>query len=255
MMSRRDREYPQRLRQAGAAPPLLYGTGNPELLDVGGLAVVGSRDADQSATEYTRELARCCATQQVQVVSGSAPGVDAEAMTAALDSGGTAIGILADSLIRTSVSSRYRQALLDHRLVLATPYDPSGGFSVGNALGRNRHIHALDDWSLIVGTSTGKGGTWAGAVEALKAGRELFVRAEGDVPEGNLKRSAKGAHAFPPRPRHDLRAAIKAHAAISTPPEPAAGQTAGWVQRSYVDEMLTSDGSGVERGSSLESPD
>lgn len=197
-------EYPQRLADLGGkAPPLLYGVGEKELLSHGGIAVVGSRDADEEALEYTQALARTCARQGIQVVSGGARGVDSTAMLSALEAGGTAIGVLPDSLGKASLSGKYREALMEKNLVLISPHDPSSGFNVGNAMGRNKYVYALADRGLVVSTSAGRGGTWEGAIEALNK-EFIYVRMTGDVPEGNRQLLELDAIAFPEQPWDDL---------------------------------------------------
>ena len=54
VVSRDDDGYPARLRQqlGDDAPPLLYGVGERGLLELGGLAVVGARDAADEALEF-----------------------------------------------------------------------------------------------------------------------------------------------------------------------------------------------------------
>ena len=205
VLSRYDGEdYPQRLADLGGqAPPLLYGVGEKRLLTLGGLAVVGSRDADEDALEYAQALARACAKQEVQIVSGGARGIDSAALLSILEAGGTAVGVLADSLGKSSLSGKYREALTDKNLVLVSPYDPGSGFNVGNAMGRNKFVYALADRGLVVSTSVGKGGTWEGAIEALK--KELiYVRMGNDAPVGNRQLLEMGALAFPEQPWDDL---------------------------------------------------
>ena len=51
-------------------------------------------------------------------------------------------------------------AYLDGQLVLASPYDPSAGFNVGNAMQRNKFIYALADAALVVNSDLNRGGTW-----------------------------------------------------------------------------------------------
>jgi predicted Rossmann fold nucleotide-binding protein DprA/Smf involved in DNA uptake len=205
VLSRYDSDdYPQRLTDLGGqAPPLLYGTGEKKLLSYGGIAVVGSRDADEEALEYTQTLARACAGQGIQIVSGGARGIDSAAILTALEAGGTAVGVLPDSLGKASLSGKYREALMEKNLVLISPYDPSSGFNVGNAMGRNKYVYALADRGLVVSTSAGRGGTWEGAIEALK--REfVYVRMAGNAPEGNRQLLEMGALAFPEQPWDDL---------------------------------------------------
>ena len=218
VVSRYDSEiYPQRLAALGGhAPPLLYGAGDPQLLSGGGIAVVGSRDADEEALEYTQSLVRTCARHGIQVVSGGARGIDSAAMQTVLEAGGTAVGVLADSLGKTSLSGRYREALMEKMLVLVSPYDPSSGFNVGNAMGRNKYVYALADLGLVVSTSAGKGGTWEGALEALKK-QYVYVRMNGSIPEGNRRLLELNALAFPEPPWDDLAQVILG---INTKPLP-----------------------------------
>lgn len=206
VISRSDPSYPARLKVRRLNPPLLYGAGNVEMLSAGGLAIVGSREIDREALDYTQRVARACARQRIQVVSGGARGVDTEAMLAALEEGGTSVGVLADSLLRAALSGKYRNALVEGRLALISPFDPAAGFDVGTAMARNKYVYGLADYALIVHSSLEKGGTWAGAAEALKAGTTpVFVRAEGNVPPGNNELLRLGAQPFPERPWADLR--------------------------------------------------
>jgi len=88
--------------------------------------------------------------------------------------------------------------LLDGRLVLVTPYAPTAGFSVGAAMGRNKVIYGLAEFGVVVSSDYQTGGTWAGAVEALKAGWcPVFVREGADVPKGNRELLKQGAVALP----------------------------------------------------------
>jgi predicted Rossmann fold nucleotide-binding protein DprA/Smf involved in DNA uptake len=210
IVGRHEEGYPPRLRWLGAqAPPLLYGAGRRDLLfeDVPALAVVGSRDAGEAALEVTRRIARACAYSGVRVVSGGARGVDSEAIGAAVDADGVSVAVLADSLARSAVSGKYRAALMAGSLLLLSPYDPSAGFTVGNAMGRNKYVYALANAGLVVWTAHGSGGTWAGAVEAVKRGYPpVYVWLGDDVPEGNHYLLDEGAEPFPPEPWPNLAA-------------------------------------------------
>ena len=170
VMTRFDPDYPSRLttRLHAAAPPVLFGCGHRPLLDRGGLAVIGSRNASQSDLDYTKRLALGVARDGITVVSGGARGVDEMAMLSALEVDGTAVGLLADSLVRAATSVKYRSALMKRNLALVSPYNPDAGFEVGNAMGRNRLIYCAADAAVVVASAHQNGGTWAGAVEALE---------------------------------------------------------------------------------------
>lgn len=198
VISRGDAEFPKRLRYhlKHTAPPLLYGAGKKELLDMGGLAIIGSRDATGGALEFTREVAARCAQEGIGVVSGGARGVDAAAMQGATEAGGYTIGVLAADLLKTSVNRQNRTGLQEGRLVLVSPFYPEAGFNAGNAMGRNKFIYALSDRALVIDSALGSGGTWEGALEVLAhQWVPLFVRTPGDGP-GNAVLVEKGGIAF-----------------------------------------------------------
>lgn len=190
ILSRSDAEYPKHFKEKlkQAAPPILYGVGNQTLLDRGGLGIVGSRDVDEAGLMFTREVVAMCRDEHVQIISGGARGVDTTAMLSALEINGQAIGVLADSLSRAAVSKQYREGLKKGNLVLISPYYPEAGFSVGNAMGRNRYIYTLSDATLVIDSGLSSGGTWHGAIENLNKGWvPLLVRTGEDVSEGNKR--------------------------------------------------------------------
>ena len=167
-----DEHYPTRLRDrlGTAAPPVLYCAGNLLRLVVDGVGVVGSRDVGQEGVEVTRKVAHVVAGAGLPLVSGGAKGVDQTAMAAAYEASGSVVGVLADSLERAIGRSDNRQAMIEGRACLFTPYRPDAGFTTGNAMGRNKIVYGLSRVTLVVATADGEGGTWSGAQEALKKG-------------------------------------------------------------------------------------
>ena len=177
VLSRADAGYPRRLkaRLKDDAPAVLYGCGDRGLSETGGLAVVGSRHVDETLIEYAESVGRFSAKAGRTLVSGAARGTDQAAMRGALQVGGRAVGVLADSLATAAVNRENRDLLLDQRLLLVSPYDPTAGFNVGNAMQRNKLIYALADAALVVSSDFKKGGTWTGAVEQLQKHRTIPV--------------------------------------------------------------------------------
>lgn len=165
-----DDGYPARLseRLGSQAPPVIFGGGDRQLLFVPGVAIVGSRDADEAALEFSADVASAAAGQQLATVSGGARGVDARAMRAAFESGGVVMGVLAESLEARVRQPSTRDALAQGAVVLITPYRPSAPFSVGAAMGRNKIVYGLSDLAVVVSSAEGSGGTWAGAIEAIE---------------------------------------------------------------------------------------
>lgn len=201
VVSRADAGYPRRLktRLKEDAPAVLYGCGDPGLLETGGLAVVGSRHVDDGLIGYTLSVGRLAARANRTLISGGAKGIDLAAMQGALEAGGNACGVLADSLERTTMNREQRNRLLEGRLTLVSPYDPGAGFNVGNAMQRNKLIYALADAALVVSADVEKGGTWAGAVEQLDKLRfvPVHVRSTGDASAGLDALRKRGALDWP----------------------------------------------------------
>lgn len=183
VISRGDPAFPRRLKQRlrHNAPPLLYGAGDKTLLESGGVAIVGSRDASDAALQFTRELAGRCAKAGLAVVSGGARGVDSAAMQGVMEAGGYCVGVLAADLLRSSVNRQNRIGLREERLVLVSPFYPEAGFNTGNAMGRNRYIYVLADQALVIDSALRTGGTWEGAIENLKHDWvPMYVRSPGE---------------------------------------------------------------------------
>jgi predicted Rossmann fold nucleotide-binding protein DprA/Smf involved in DNA uptake len=162
------------------------------------LAVVESRHLDPAGQECAQFVGNACGFSGRVLYSGGAKGVDSISMQAALEARGTAVGILAHSLESEVRKPENRAALQRGDLCLATPCCPSAGFSIGNAMGRNRLIYTLADYAIAVASDSGKGDTWAGATEALKAEWvPVFVLEHAAMPDGNKQLLSKGALAFP----------------------------------------------------------
>lgn len=214
VVSRADAAYPQRLKKrlGEDAPPILYGCGDAALLDGGGLAVVGSRNVDDTLVEYTERVGQLAAVARRVVISGGARGIDQAAMRGALEAGGNVVGILADSLEKAVVRREHREALMDGRLALICPYDPAARFNVGHAMQRNKLIYASADAALVVSSDYGKGGTWAGASEQLEKLKfvPVYVRADGDAGKGLDELRKRGAKPWPnPQTAGDLEAILE----------------------------------------------
>lgn len=195
LITRFDDDYPDRLseRLGDNAPPVLFGIGNRGLLELGGLAVAGSRDASESDLRFSREIGKAAAEQGYSIVSGCARGVDENAMLGALEADGTSAGVMGHSLLRGATSSVLRPYIMNKNLVLLSPFHPEAGFNAGNLMQRNKYIYCLADAGLVVHSGS-NGGTWNGAVECLKNDWvPVWVKRTGDSQAGNSGIVAKGA--------------------------------------------------------------
>ncbi len=196
VLTRSDADYPERLKRrlGRAAPAVFFGCGNRSLLDRGGIAVVGSRNAGEEGLEFASNLGSEAAAQGYSLVSGGARGIDRYAMQGALERDGTALGVLADSLLRSAMAADYRQYILSGGLALISPFNPEARFHVGNAMARNAYIYCLADAAIVVSSEAGKGGTWNGAVDNLKhRWVPLWVKPDSAPGSGNTELIEQGA--------------------------------------------------------------
>jgi predicted Rossmann fold nucleotide-binding protein DprA/Smf involved in DNA uptake len=200
ILNQADPEYPDRIksRLETKSPPILFGCGNKKLLQKGGIAIVGSRDTGPSDLRFTYDLGKEIALQGHSVISGGARGVDQTAMTGTLENDGTGVVVLADGLLRAALAAQYRNKIMSGDLVLVSPFNPEVGFNVGLAMARNSYIYCLSDAAVVVCSTVGKGGTWAGATENLKAGWVPLWTKPNSVPNsGNHELVSRGARWFP----------------------------------------------------------
>ena len=199
VLSRADAAYPPRLKQllGGATPPILYGCGDLDILNSGGLAVVGSRNASDDLRDYATGIGELAADAEWTLVCSGARAIDQAAMLGALEAGGRVAAVLSNDLQRAALQSEHREFLVDGQLVLTSPYDPAAGFNVGHAMARNKLIYALADAALVVSADYQKGGAWAGAVEQLDRLKlaPVYVRSASEWAFQALMR--KGARRWP----------------------------------------------------------
>lgn len=196
ILTRSDPEYPERLKQrlGSKSPAVLFGSGNKSLLNSGGIAVVGSRDASEEDLLFTEKLGKNAAKQGYSIVSGGARGVDQSAMLSALESEGTVVGVLSDRLLKSVTSAKFRKRIMSNDLVLISPFNPEAGFNVGNAMSRNQYIYCLSDAAIVVSSTLNKGGTWNGALEDLKnKWVPLWVKRNSSERSGNPEIVKRGA--------------------------------------------------------------
>ncbi len=200
ILTRSDVEYPGRLKHLlkTDSPPVLFGCGNRNLLNKGGIAVIGSRDATEADLKFAATLGNEAAAQGYSIVSGGARGIDEAAMLGALAHEGTAIGVMADSLLRAATSAKYRKALMANNLALISPFNPEAGFDVGNAMSRNKYIYCLANASVVVSSTKNKGGTWSGAIENLRQKWvPLWVKSSSEFSTGNAELVRMGGSWLP----------------------------------------------------------
>jgi predicted Rossmann fold nucleotide-binding protein DprA/Smf involved in DNA uptake len=197
LLSAFDDHFPSalRVRLRDACPTFLLVAGPVEWLSRAGLAVVGSRNADEAVLDAARQSAELAVRHGWPVVSGLARGVDQVAMAGALDADGIVVGVPAEGILRVSKNADVRRRVHSGTLCIASPFGPNAPFQAGNAMGRNKIIYALSRLAFVVASDQGTGGTWAGAREALdRRYAPVAVWTGAGAKDGNEALVRRGAH-------------------------------------------------------------
>lgn len=141
VVTRSDVAYPWRLKQRlkTESPPALFGAGDMGLLNAGGLAVVGSRNASGVDLSYATQLGGKAASSGIPVVSGGARGVGAGVRATSMNWMWPACCRQSLRLLHNprTMQTRTKPRQISFR---CCPAFPGGGFEV--VRGRsNRHGH------------------------------------------------------------------------------------------------------------------
>ena len=90
--------YPKLLGEISSLPPILYVSGDIDLLSKPQIAMVGSRNPSSTGLDIAMQFAFELATQNMGVTSGLAIGIDTACHTGALNANGKTIAVLGSGL-------------------------------------------------------------------------------------------------------------------------------------------------------------
>lgn len=172
----RDAEYPDRLRNIYDPPLALYVQGRmPRFDEEVAVAMVGTRRASAYALETGERLAYQMAAQGALIVSGLAEGGDAAAHRGALRAGGVTAAVIGGGHdIIYPKGNRYLYEDIAARGVILSEYPPGTEHIGGHFPVRNRIISGLS-LGVVVVEAPERSGALITASRALDQGRDVFV--------------------------------------------------------------------------------
>uniref|UniRef100_UPI0030DB5D59 DNA-processing protein DprA n=1 Tax=Pseudomonas sp. EL_65y_Pfl2_R95 TaxID=3088698 RepID=UPI0030DB5D59 len=183
-------QYPALLAELSDAPPLLFVRGNPGLLELPQLAMVGSRRASTPGLDTALRFAKSLAAGGFVITSGLALGIDGAAHQGALDAQGKTIAVMGTGLERM-YPARHRTLAADivasggalvSELPLTSPAHAS------HFPRRNRIISGLSLGVLVVEASPSSGSLITARL-AAEQGREVYA-----IPGSIHHPGARGCH-------------------------------------------------------------
>lgn len=181
--------YPPLLKQTDSPPPLLYVTGDSNILLQPQLAVVGSRNASPVGLKNTQSFCFDMAKRGLVITSGMALGVDGKAHQAALDAGGKTIAVMGTGLdvVYPAKHRKLAHAIAENGVIISE-------FPVGtkpnahNFPRRNRIICGLSLGTLVIEAGI-QSGTLITARQTMEINRPVMA-----IPGSIHSPLAKGCH-------------------------------------------------------------
>lgn len=170
-----DEGYPVQLTEIADPPPLLFVKGNPQLLGMPQIAMVGSRNPSIVGLSVAAEFAGAIAEAGYVVTSGMALGIDAAAHQGVLDAGGYTIAVAGTGLDR--VYPARHKALAGEiagKGALVSEFPLGTNAKAGHFPRRNRIISGLCQGLLVV-EAAAQSGSLITARLALDQNREVFA--------------------------------------------------------------------------------
>lgn len=185
-----DSRYPGVLLENAGAPTSLFVCGDPNLLSLPQLAIVGSRNPTHAGLEIAQAFAASLAQAGLVITSGLATGVDAAAHNGALSvTGGRTVAVMGTGLTRVYPAANRDLA---HRIAesgaLVSEFPLDAPPRREHFPQRNRVIAGLSMGTLVVEAAV-KSGSLITARLAAEAGREVFA-----IPGSIHSPLAKGCH-------------------------------------------------------------
>jgi len=189
IIERGDDDFPPLLEQIPDPPHLLYVDGDPEILHLPAIAIVGSRNPTKGGERNAYEFAHHLASSGFSIVSGLAQGIDTAAHRGALAAGGKTVAFLGHGIDRI-----YPAANKDLAAEIAGHGALVSEFPLGTHPGRelfpqrNRLISGLSLGTVVVEAAR-RSGSLITARLAGEQGREIFA-----LPGSIHNALARGCH-------------------------------------------------------------
>jgi DNA processing protein len=165
--------YPAHLAAVEDAPPVLTVLGNPDLLHLPMVAVVGARNASANGRRLAHDLAAELGAAGIVVVSGMARGIDAAGHAGAIETGTAAVVAGGVDVVYPEENRGLYRALAERGAVVAEL--PPGTEPQARHFPRRNRIISGMALGVVVVEAAARSGSLITARFALEQGREVFA--------------------------------------------------------------------------------
>lgn len=174
-----DPEYPENLRAAEDAPPVIYVRGQINCLRQPlSLSIVGARNSSLNGRKLASQISCELTSQGIMIVSGMARGIDTAAHKGAmfaLNRTGSTVAVLGTGIdIAYPAENQKLCEQIAWQGAVISEFPLGTEPSAGNFPRRNRIVYALTDGTLVVEASLHSGSLITARL-ALEQGRDVFA--------------------------------------------------------------------------------
>ncbi|MGM0588209.1 MAG: DNA-processing protein DprA [Bacteroidota bacterium] len=172
----KDANYPALLKHIYDPPILMWGLGDPLVLNEPMMAMVGTR----RNTSYGRRMAEQFATELVNedltIVSGLALGIDTASHESTIEAGGRTVAVLGSGIdwIYPSQNKKLAKEIIQTGGAILSEFPPGTKPDAGNFPPRNRIVSGMSQGVVVIESGI-KGGSMITARVALDQNREVFA--------------------------------------------------------------------------------
>ncbi len=189
LLRRDDPRFPAQLATVRGCPDELFVRGDPAVLALPQLAIVGSRAASPAGRETAFDFAAALALRGLAITSGLAAGIDAAAHRGALAAGGVTIAVCGTGLDRVYPAEHAGLAAeIARRGALVSEFPPGTPPLAENFPQRNRLMSGLSRGVLVI-EAAARSGSLITARHAGEQGRDVLA-----VPGSIHNALARGCH-------------------------------------------------------------
>lgn len=174
-VSLEDAHFPQKVKHIPDPPYALYYIGKLPEENQKSVAIVGSRTRSAYGNEFTRIFAKALSDHGVQVISGMARGIDADAHKGALDGSGDTFAILGSGIdVCYPKQHQYLYEKIIERGGVISEYPSGVSAKPYQFPARNRIISGFCDCVVVI-EAREKSGSLITADFAIEQGRDVYA--------------------------------------------------------------------------------
>lgn len=172
----KDKEYPEKLKNIYNPPICLYLLGNKKLLNTKSIAMVGSRVCSEYGKTMALGFSYLLAKNNITIISGLAKGIDSEAHIGSLQAKGRTIAVIGTGvdLIYPKENKDLMKDIVRNNGLIVSEYPLGTEPNKENFPRRNRIISGLTEGVLVVEAKE-KSGALITVDYALEQGKNIYV--------------------------------------------------------------------------------